>query len=133
VQAQVFFLDDNAELLELLIEFVGSAVRAKCYGYTTFADFEQNLNAVLQSRVVVLDVELGSHQASGIDAYHLLKENSFEGQVFFLTGHGHSHPLVQEAMKSGSVVWEKPVNGDKIVSALQAALETSAQFEDNSI
>jgi FixJ family two-component response regulator len=80
------------------------------------------LATVLKTEVAILDLELGFNQPNGIDAYDLLKRHNYKGKIFFLTGHGRNHPLVQKARDSGAVIWEKPMDGVLIADTIRPIL-----------
>jgi DNA-binding response OmpR family regulator len=67
--------------------------------------------------LVILDVNLGAGQPSGVDACRWLQERSFSGQIVFLTGHA-SLPGVAEAHSLGLKVLQKPLAIDELVKLL---------------
>ena len=68
----------------------------------------------LECTLAILDVNLGPHQASGVDAYSWLTGRHFAGRIVFLTGHGRTHPLVASARALGVRVYEKPVGAQEL-------------------
>lgn len=125
MESKVAFLDDNNELRNLLVNLIETAIHVKCLGLGNFEEFIQHQNEVLKTQVAILDIELGANQPSGVDAYNTLTANGYKGKVFFLTGHGKAHPLVQKAALSGAVIWEKPMRASSIISTLKQTLAPS--------
>lgn len=123
----VVFLEDNNDLREILQSIVESSLRIRCATFDSVKAFKASEQAVLQSHIVVLDIELGFKQATGIDAYNWLMEKGFKGHIFFLTGHGCSNPLVESAAKMGATIWEKPISSNKIISHFKILLSEPAQ------
>ncbi len=71
---------------------------------------------VLAADVAVLDINLGSGQPSGIDAYDWLMSENFGGRLLFLTGHAHAHPLVARAERlRRATVLDKPLDGQVLL------------------
>jgi FixJ family two-component response regulator len=129
MQADVLILDDNSDLRDVLASVIESQLKVLCKTYASYSDFQNDAIQVLKSRVAVLDIELGAKKESGMDAYRWLKLNKYPGHIFFLTGHAQSNPLVQEAVKSGAIVWEKPTSSNTIVLAVKDIL-TSASLSE---
>ncbi|MBC7465521.1 MAG: response regulator [Bdellovibrio sp.] len=123
----VVFLEDNQDLRDLLQSIIESSLQVSCAAYESVKNLIANEATVLQSRIVILDIELGFKQPTGIDAYQWLIEKKFNGHIFFLTGHGYSNPLVQAASKAGVTIWEKPISSAQIVSNFKSILEYGAQ------
>lgn len=118
----VVFLDDNADLCELIQSVIESQLSGDCFCFTNVAQMQNAERNVLASHVAILDIELGFQQPSGIEAYKWLKEKNYTGHIFFLTGHGLSAPLVQAAVTLGADIWEKPISSSKIVSDIKKVL-----------
>lgn len=121
-KASIVFLDDNKDLCELIQSVIESQLPVDCVCFANVAQFKNEEENVLGSQVAILDIELGFKQPSGIDAYKWLKENCYEGHVFFLTGHGQSNPLVQAAVGLGADIWEKPIGSSKIISDIKRVM-----------
>lgn len=122
---QVTFLDDNPDLRELICEYFKMALNIKVLTLSNHQELLQQMPQVLWSDFIILDIELGYNQPSGYDAYKTLLENSYHGTIFFLTGHGADHPLVQKAKTSNCVVWEKPITGEKMVRQIRSYLNNT--------
>lgn len=119
---KVIFLDDNQELRQLLQDIVEARLQIPCAGFGDVPTLKLNGPSVFNSQVIILDIELGFKQASGLEAYTWLLENNYKGHIFFLTGHGHTNPLVQKAVQLGATIWEKPIGSAQIISDLQKVL-----------
>lgn len=121
------FLDDNEDLRSLLSELIEVRLKTKCLGVGSFQGMISKAIEVLNSKVAILDIELGINAPSGIEAYQWLIDNRYRGHIYFLTGHGQSHPLVQKALQSGATVWEKPTSANIIISEISQYLAPSFQ------
>lgn len=125
----VVFLEDNYDLRELLQSIIESSLPVSCAAFDSVNNLKASEATVLQSRIIILDIELGFRQPTGIDAYNWLIENDFKGHIFFLTGHGYSNPLVQAAAKVGATIWEKPISSKQIVSNFRTILDEKINSE----
>jgi FixJ family two-component response regulator len=115
---QMVFLDDNDELRQVMAELFHSYMGLECLGFKSLSALQQNWVEIQNCRLAVLDIELGPREPSGIDAFYWLRENGFSGEIFFLTGHGRSHPLVAQAVQAGGRIWEKPISVKQIIAVL---------------
>lgn len=120
---QIAFLDDNSDLRELFSEYFELALDAKVITLSSYDELVKNMPKILQSDLVILDIELGFNQPSGYDAYKTLIQNGYKGMIFFLTGHGADHPLVQKAKASNCIVWEKPITGENMAEQIKAHMD----------
>jgi FixJ family two-component response regulator len=67
----------------------------------------------------ILDVNLGSDEPSGLDAFAWLRAERFPGRIVFLTGHAATNPLVRRAGEMGDVaVLTKPLQMPKLLELL---------------
>jgi FixJ family two-component response regulator len=115
---QVLFLDDDGDLRDAM------AVVMRDLGHEvlvvgSLSDLKAMAPAALRSALAILDLNLGAGQPSGVDAYRWLCSCGFGGRVVFLTGHGRSFPLVQEAatLQASSIRHlEKPITIEQLES-----------------
>ena len=76
-------------------------------------------SAALACTLGILDVNLGSNQPSGLDAFAWLRAERYPGRIAFLTGHAMTHPLVERARQMGeAVVLPKPLEISKLLALL---------------
>ncbi len=114
---KVLLLEDDADQLEMLgmalsIIYDRESVQARSYEELT-----QLADAAIACEVALLDINLGSRQPSGLDAYRWLREHGYRGRIYFLTGHARSHPLVAQALAMGDAeLLEKPIASDRLNS-----------------
>jgi DNA-binding response OmpR family regulator len=114
----VLLVDDDTDLRAVLCDLF-DCYGARCTGVGSLGEMKNLLaDGRLSFDLVILDVNLGAGQPTGVDAYRWLRERSFSGQVVFLTGHGRSIPGVAEAHALGVKVLEKPVAIDDLLSLL---------------
>jgi FixJ family two-component response regulator len=109
---RVLLLEDDDDLRGALCELLELIGAAAVVPARSFKDLlAQDVHA-LSCNLAILDVNLGPGSASGVDAYKWLVSQGFHGDIVFLTGHAHSHPLVREARTLPYVrVYEKPIDG----------------------
>jgi len=107
----VFLLEDDPDLAKTLARLITVLKKVHCI-FAPGVDEMNKIGAeVLSSSLCLLDINLGPAKASGIDAYHWLKQNNYRGKIVFLTGHASEHPLVKEASLLGGVeILNKPVD-----------------------
>lgn len=120
---QVTFLDDNSDLRELVSEYFEFSLKVKVLGLCNYQELLQQMPQILSSDLIILDIELGHNQPSGYEAYKTLLQNGYPGLIFFLTGHGANHPLVQQAKNSNCIVWEKPITGEMMVQQIKKYMD----------
>jgi FixJ family two-component response regulator len=118
VVASIVCLDDGEDLRMIFSQLAENKCGMKCLALASVKELLERSDEVLKSKLVFLDINLKPGEPSGIDAYNWLVENNYAGKIFFLTGHGHSHPLVSKAEKSGIEVLEKPVAAEKICALI---------------
>jgi FixJ family two-component response regulator len=116
---RVIFLDDDEDLrrtMDELLRFFG----IECTSFGTFGELRSSKAAVSDFSVAILDVNLGSGEPTGIDAYAWLRESGFRGRIAFLTGHGRSHPQLERFAEVGdATVLEKPITTDDLIDYLR--------------
>ncbi len=110
VQPEVLLLDDDDDLLASLAELIELACRRESLSAHSLDELRHQRRAALGCKLAILDINLGSDQPSGIDAYLWLKQQGFAERAVFLTGHAASHHLVVEAHRlAGVEVLQKPI------------------------
>jgi DNA-binding NtrC family response regulator len=116
---KVLFLDDNADLgqvMEDLVQELGHQI----VNVRTCRQLTGVLDRALECDVAILDINLGSGEPSGLDAYDQLRTRGYRGRVVFLTGHADSHPLVLQAIESGRArVLRKPISFEELEALLR--------------
>jgi DNA-binding NtrC family response regulator len=111
-------LDDDADLLEILAELLEER-DCRCLRARSLAELKALGPEVLAADVAVLDINLGSGEPSGIDAYNWLVSQNFGGRLLFLTGHAHAHPLVARAERlRRAQVLDKPLDGQVLLDTI---------------
>jgi DNA-binding response OmpR family regulator len=90
----VLLLDDDDDLRAMLCQLF-DCYGARCTGVGSLDEMKNLLSdGRLPFDLIILDVNLGGGQPSGVEAYRWLRERSFSGQILFMTGHGRSVPRV---------------------------------------
>jgi FixJ family two-component response regulator len=106
----VVLLDDDQDMRDALGQLIGLLSGGRCLGLASVAELMARRDDVLAARLVILDINLGPRQPSGLDGYDWLQRERFAGRIVFLTGHAHSHPLVARAAALGNArVYAKPI------------------------
>lgn len=115
---QVSFLDDNDDLRAVMVSLIETRLQTTCLELVNFQALQEQSEAVLATKVIVLDIDLGYRQPSGLDAFRWLQERNYQGKVFFLTGHGRTNPMVAQAEKMGAYIWEKPIGSAAMIQKM---------------
>ncbi len=117
-QARVFLVDDQAAVLKALSRLLTSAgVEVVCFG--SAREFLESGNTQAPGCLVL---DLSMPHMDGLTLQNALAEHRSLLPVIFLTGNGDLESGVQ-AMKHGAVDFlTKPVDGDKLLAAVHAAL-----------
>jgi FixJ family two-component response regulator len=108
-------------------------LNVKCISFGSLNDLLNSSSQVLATKTAILDIDLGPRQPTGLDAYHWLKEHHYQGDVHFLTGHGHQHPLVRFAEKEGCRIWQKPLVSKDLIAALRPTFFASELTRPSSL
>jgi CheY-like chemotaxis protein len=107
---QVLYLDDDDDLRLAVSDVLGGLDR-DCLGLASYPALLAHGEEALHCSLAILDISLGTADATGLEAYRWLRGHGFRGRIMFLTGHAQSHPLVQQARGLGDVqVFAKPIN-----------------------
>ncbi|QXC56371.1 response regulator [Vibrio mimicus] len=118
----VYLVDDEISVLEslqFLLESYGYQLQAFSCGrqFLEQANWQQAGCVVLDSRMPEL---------CGQEVQRQLNERNSPLRIIYLTGHGDV-PMAVEALKEGACdFFQKPVDGDALVRAIEQALELSA-------
>lgn len=121
--ASITFLEDNEELREVLSEVTKSELGEESLTFGCFEDLVERRSDVLQTKMAILDINLGCEQATGVEVFHWLKEQGYAGKICFLTGHARSHPMVQAACDIGAEIWAKPMYANTLCEAIRTVLK----------
>jgi len=116
----VLYVEDNDDLRELVVELVTVVLQRRCVGVGSYEELVGLGDEALGCSVAILDINLGPHRLSGIDAYRWLRDSGYTGQIVFLTGHASTHPLVVEAKRIGDAeIFSKPIDADRLRSIVE--------------
>ena len=121
--ARVAVVDDD----EAVRDALSMMLRTAGYAADTYASATEYLNRKPPPppACVVLDVRMPG--MSGLELQEKLAERDFGLPILFLTGHGDV-PMAVRAMKQGAFDFiEKPVDSDRLLGAVKAAVAYSAQ------
>lgn len=118
--AKVVFLDDNEDLRLLLSILLKAKLGLDCLGLSRVQELDSHLVEILCCEAAILDVNLGSGQPGGLEAYQWLKKHDFKGKIIFLTGHANSDPDVLKVSGLGVELLEKPLDTDRLFASMRA-------------
>lgn len=114
---KLLLVDDSVEICQIMSSVFSEMKDFEfnfVHSYTELEAFDFH-----SIQFVLLDINLGHDQPSGLDCYRLLNEHHFTGKIIFFTGHASSHPLVQEANKIQNVsILSKPASIEEIENVL---------------
>jgi CheY-like chemotaxis protein len=106
----VLILDDDRDTLEVLSDVI-RLLGATPHALGSFDEMVSRRQEALSCQLAILDVNLGPNVPSGVDACRWLRDQGFNREIVFLTGHATDHPLVQLAHKTpGTNVLRKPID-----------------------
>lgn len=127
LKGNVYVIDDDSAMrdsLAFLLDSVGFEVKL----FENAADFLEARSG-LRFGCVVSDVRMPG--IDGIDLLRRLKANASTLPVIIMTGHGDI-PLAVEAIKLGAQDFvEKPFEDDRLIGAIEAALQQSQDHLKN--
>jgi DNA-binding NarL/FixJ family response regulator len=116
----VLYVEDNDDLRELVVELITVVLERRCVGVGSYEEVVALGSQALQCDVAILDINLGAHRKSGIDAYAWLRRQGYTGRIVFLTGHASTHPLVVEAQRlGGAEIFSKPIDPERLRSIVE--------------
>lgn len=120
----IFFLDDSEELLEVMKVFATVACERKAITCSTFDSMYDSAADILNTAVAFIDVNLGSHQPSGVEAYRWLRSQGYNKPIFFLTGHGKFSEEAKGASEFEEVhILQKPIAAQDLRNLIRAVCE----------
>jgi FixJ family two-component response regulator len=124
MEPSVYFIDDDLNLRRALLRLLHS------YGYNakSYASAKEFLNEEIPDSPACLILDLKMPEIDGLAVQNALAQDYDHLQVIFLSGRGDITTSVR-AMKAGAVDFlTKPVDGQKLDSAIRIALERAAKF-----
>lgn len=115
----VFLVDDQPAILQALARLL----KAEGYMVQAFGSARAFLDSGSEAMAGCLVLDLSMPEMSGLDLQQELARRSSELPLIFLTGHGDIDSGVR-AMKLGAFDFlTKPVDGQRLLETVQAALE----------
>lgn len=118
----VYLVDDEINVLESL-QFLLESYGYQLQAFSCGQQFLQQVDAQ-QAGCVVLDSRMPG--INGQEVQRWLNQHHSPLGIIYLTGHGDV-PMAVEALKEGACdFFQKPVDGDALVKAIDHALEQSA-------
>jgi two-component system nitrogen regulation response regulator NtrX len=130
MSVDILVVDDEADIRELvtgILEDEGFSPRAAADSDGVFSAVRDRLPAL-----VVLDVWLQNSKMDGIEILHELKKLHPELPVVIISGHGTIETAVAAIKKGAYDFVEKPFNADRLILAVNRALEATRLRRENS-
>lgn len=127
VRDAIAIIDDCSELRHLIHLLIQEEMGSSCLGFATFADVQRRSDELFHCRAILLDINLGPTEPDGVTLYYWLREQGYQGQVFFFTGHAKESPAVRAALHTGVRVLEKPMTPEEIVRLLRYTVMPQAE------
>jgi two-component system, NtrC family, nitrogen regulation response regulator NtrX len=127
--ADILVIDDEADIRELvsgILQDEGHQARAA-------RDGDEALDAIRQRRpaLVILDVWLQGSRIDGLDLLAMLKDVDRELPVIVISGHGTIETAVAAIRQGAYDYIEKPFTADRLLVAVNRALETAKLRREN--
>jgi FixJ family two-component response regulator len=124
----VYVIDDDPSIrkaLSRLLKSIGMQT-------VTFATAEEFLNHTLPDLLSCIIADVRMPGLSGLELQRILAERKSRIPIVFITGHGDI-PMAVRAMKAGAISFlGKPFNDEKLLDAVQQAIESHAQTRQTS-
>jgi len=130
MSVDILVVDDEADIRELvtgLLEDEGFSPRAAANSDQAFKAVKERLPAL-----VILDVWLQGSLLDGIEILAELKKSYPELPVVIISGHGTIETAVAAIKKGAYDFVEKPFNADRLILAVNRALEAARLRRENS-
>ncbi len=129
MSSDILVIDDEADIRELvagILEDNGHQVRAA-------RDSDEALDAIRRRRpaLVVLDIWLQGSRVDGLDLLAMFKEIDPDMPVLVISGHGTIETAVSAIRKGAYDFVEKPFTADRLLVAVQRALEVARLKREN--
>ncbi|GJL92854.1 sigma-54-dependent transcriptional regulator [Hyphococcus sp.] len=126
----VLVVDDEQDIRELIsgiLEDEGFAPRMAANSTAALAAVRDRLPSL-----VVLDVWLQNSELDGIEILEVLKKQHPDLPVVIISGHGTIETAVAAIKKGAYDFVEKPFNADRLILAVNRALDTARLLRENS-
>ena len=111
----VFLIDDEEELVELY------EMKLEDQGHKVATAFNGNSAIeILKSKnfdLILCDINMPN--GNGLDVYNHFNTSNCPGKFAFITGHAKGSPELNEAEKTGAIVFNKPVKWPDIWSLIE--------------
>lgn len=120
VVKKVFFLDDDQDFLEVVKMFVELNTNSQVMTADTYDATIALKQAILDSDLIFLDINLGRGRFSGLDVCRWFRENGYQKKIYFLTGHAKNSTEVRAVESLDQVgVLTKPYPFDDLLSLIK--------------
>lgn len=112
-------LEDDADLRELLVLGMQSIGAKVLFAAGSVQEMQKEWTGRDACACAVLDVNLGAHSLSGIEAARWLRRGGYRGGIVFLTGHAASFPEMAGACRElDATLIEKPCAFERLAATI---------------
>jgi DNA-binding NtrC family response regulator len=116
---RVLLLDDDVDLCEILTEMILDLGALACESVNSIRALTELEGINQKFDIIFIDMNLGMGSPPGLKALEWLREQGYNGEIAFFSGHSADHPLIKEALKYGNIAFlEKPAMAHQIASLI---------------
>ena len=117
----ILIVDDEADIREL----VAGILQDEGHGTRTAGDSDDALSAVAERRpnLVFLDIWLRGSRLDGLQLLDCLKQQHPELPIVMISGHSNKETAVSAIKRGAYDLIEKPFTTDRLMMAMERALE----------
>ena len=115
----ITLVDDSRELRFLFDILIKQELGVPVIGCPSLKDVMQHRDEVLNSQAIIIDINLGPGEPDGVEVYRWIRDQKYDGQIFFFTGHAAEAPQVRVAAKTGVPVLEKPLSAIELIDVVK--------------
>src|SRR6516225_7347482 len=119
--SDILIVDDEADIREL----VAGILQDEGHATRTARDSDEALSAVVARRpnLVFLDIWLKGSRLDGLQLLDSLKQQHPELPIVMISGHGNNETAVSTIKRGAYDFIEKPFKADRLMMAMERALE----------
>lgn len=127
----VLILEDNKELMESYLDILDAFTSAYPIACHSVKEVYALRDSVLKTKIAFLDLNLATPQESGLDVAQWLKDNGYEGKIYFLTGQVHDSKLISEIKKIDAEILSKPFDIEQFIGLVDSPSDDEDSFNSS--
>jgi len=127
--SDILIVDDEQDIRELIAGILDD----EGYGTRTASDADSALKSIAERRpsLLVLDIWLQGSRLDGLELLDVVREDDPSLPVVIISGHGNIETAVQAIHKGAYDFVEKPFKSDRLLLAVERALESAKLRREN--